>query len=199
MTAQRPTRLPPANIDHIDVPVTSYPARALWRIHDCDKRAVFFSLNYDHRFTHSSATCAVMYLGESLTTCIWERFGDQTLNPGSPISHSIWKSRSVSQVIVPTLRLCDLTKESTRAAARVDLSALTLPELSVPQAWGLALQKHPAGFDGLRYVSRFDGRPCVALFARPNLMNHLTENLVEELAKLPEAAAFLANYQIALI
>lgn len=195
----RPLRLPPAEFPTLDVPVTPYPARTLWRLHGQGQSALYFSLNRQHRFSHADCPAKLLYLGEELTTCIWERFGDDVLNVSARVSMGLWSTRTLSHVQVPELRLCDLTDELTRSRAKVDVSALIHPDLSVPKTWGLAIQRHPANYDGLRYRSRFDNQPCIALFARALLIPLLRESPVTDLVDAPEADAFVTQHQLSLI
>ena len=88
------------------------------------------------------------------------------LNVDARVPLGLWTTRTLSRVQVPDLRLCDLTDELTRSRAKVDVSALTHTDLSVSKAWGLAIERHPANFDGLRYRSHFDNQPCIALLER---------------------------------
>ena len=81
----------------------------------------------------------------------------------------------------------------------MDVSALTHTDLSVPKAWGLAIQQHPVDFDGLRYRSRFDNQPCIALFKRAPLVAQLREILVGDLAAAAEADAFITQHTLSLI
>ncbi len=199
MPVSRPIRRPLPDFAKSDLPVTLYPACKLWRLHEKGLGAIYFSLNPEHRFSHANCPCKVLYLGEEFTTCIWERFGDDILNEGSPVSLKLWTTRSISQVDTPELRLCDLTEETAASRAKVDLSALTSTDLSVPQEWGLRIQEHPAGFDGLRYLSRFDKRPCVALFERAGMAAKLNETPIGDLPDSPDGDDFLTKHRIALI
>lgn len=199
MPDQRPIRLPPPEFSALDVPVTPYPARELWRLHGQGQSALYFSYNPEHRFGHAACPAKLLHLGEELTTCIWERFGDDILNVDARVSEGLWRTRALSRVQVPALRLCDLTDELTRSRAKVDVSALTHTDLSVPKAWGLAIQQHPVNFDGLRYRSRFDNQPCIALFERAPLVPQLREILIGALADTAEADAFATQHNISLI
>lgn len=199
MAAQRPLRLPPKEFSRLEIPVTDYPERELWRVHAQGQSAIFFSITPTHRFSHPACPAPLLYLGESLTTCLWERFGDDILNVDARVSKGLWRTRAISRVLVPELRLCDLTDVRTRSRAKVDVSALTHMDLSVPKAWGLAIQQHPANFDGLRYLSRFDAQPCIALFQRASLASHLREIRIGELTDNETADAFLDTHRIALI
>ncbi len=199
MPEQRPLRLPPPEFSALDVPVTPYPARTLWRLHGQGQSALYFSINREHRFSHADCPAKLLYLGEELTTCIWERFGDDILNVNARVPMGLWTTRALSHVQVPELRLCDLTDELTRSRAKVDVSALIHTDLSGPKTWGLAIQRHPANFDGLRYCGRFDNQPCIALFERAPLIPLLRESPVADLVDAPEADAFVIQHQISLI
>lgn len=199
MPDQRPVRLPAPEFSTLDVPVTPYPARELWRLHGQGQSALYFSINPEHRFSHAGCPAKLLYLGEELTTCIWERFGDDILNVDFRVPMGLWMTRALSRITTPALHLCDLTDELTRSRAKVDVSALTHTDLSVPKTWGLAIQQHPANFDGLRYRSRFDNQPCIALFERAPLVPQLHETSVGDLADAAEADAFITQHTISLI
>ena len=87
------------------------------------------------------------------------------------VPRSLWVGASVSEIQVPELKICDFDQRPrTRAVLMVDLTALMSHELAVPQAWGLAIQQHPAGFDAIRFLSRWDPQwPRLALFNKANL------------------------------
>ena len=199
MRISRPIHRPLPDFAENDLPVTAYPARKLWRLHEKGLRAINFSLNPEHRFSHGDCPCKVLYLGEAFTTCIWERFGDDILNAGSPVSLKLWTTRSISQVDVPALKLCDLTDETTATRAKVDLSALTSADLTVPQGWGLTIQRHAAQFDGLRYLSRFDRKPCIALFERTGIAAKQSETAFGDLPDSSDGDDFLTQHRITLI
>lgn len=52
-------------------------------------------------------------------------------------------------------------------------ASLLATDLSIPQAWGLAVQQHPAAFDALKYSSRFIDQSCLALFDRGGMAARL--------------------------
>jgi len=58
-------------------------------------------------------------------------------------------------MVIPQLKVCAVSLEPTRDAMGVDKASLLATDLSIPQAWGLAVQQHPAAFDALKYSSRF--------------------------------------------
>ena len=53
---------------------------------------------------------------------------------------------ALSQIVVPELKVCAVSLERTRDAMGVDKASLLAADLTIPQAWGLAVQGHPGGF-----------------------------------------------------
>ncbi len=200
MASPRPLRLPAADFDKIPLPVNTLKGLDSLRVHGSSYPPVQFRQVSSHRFTHPDAPQGLLYLGFDLETCLWECFGDAILNPGSAISRARWMNQRLSRIrSSAALRLCDLTDFGTRAALRVDLSALSHPELDIPQAWGLAIQKHPEEVDGLLYQSRFTGKSCMALFGRPGILRKLRAAPEGDLSELESANLFLDKNRIALV
>jgi hypothetical protein len=101
-------------------------------------------------------------------------------------------------VQVPALQVCDLASARTLSAMMADLSALMHQDLACPQVWGLAIQKHPANFQAIRFKSRFNGKPCLSIFQRDSLKSRLKETLLETLSNVDEAAAWLDEHKVSL-
>ncbi len=170
------------------------------RVHGLKRPAINFRLNPAHRFSHPNAPAGLLYLGESCETCLWECFGDSILDPDSLIPSQQWINQRVSEVTFKKpLRLCDLTQTAVRSALKVDLSALKHTDLTVPQAWGLAIQNHPEEVDGLLYNSRFTGERCLVLFERKTTASLLKSKISGKLIDLDEGERFLGDNQITLI
>lgn len=199
MAVRRPVRLPAPDFANRLVPVRLERARMFWRLHPARQEAIHASLDPGHRFSHPACPFPVLHLAATPATCLWERFGDDVLQTGSRVSCALWSGRALSPVRAPRLRLCDFTSTATRSRAGVDLAALHAHDLAIPQAWGRALQDHPAAFDGVRYPSRFDGKPCVAVFARPGLLARFASGAPIPLTESPDADAFLDHNAIALV
>ena len=199
MAVHRPVRLPLPSLAASALPVRTLENVEFRRLHESGRDPVYFSLNPGHRFSHPHGRWGLLYLAGTVNTCIWERFGDDILNPGSPVPRSVWIQRQLSTIRVSKVQVCDLTDENVRAQVGVDLSALHHTDLSVPQAWGLAVQEHPNAFEGLLYPSRLDGQRCLALFDRPGLRDGLVVLSTVDLVASDEANAFLLEKQIALI
>ncbi|MEX1048391.1 MAG: RES family NAD+ phosphorylase [Akkermansiaceae bacterium] len=200
MSVSRPIRLPAADFYLRPLPLNEFRGLDLLRIHGAKYPALQFRLNESHRFSHPEAPGGLLYLGEDRETCLWECFGEEILNTGSMINRAIWGSRQLSKITSPAVfKICDLTELTTRRLLALDLSALKHTELDVPQAWGLAIQGHPEKADGLRYLSRFTGRPCLALFERAGTAAKLKEIPLALLPDLDETEHFLVANAIALI
>lgn len=200
MAEQRPIRRPAADFDKRPLPVKTVKGLNAMRVHGNRHPATGFRLIPSHRFSHPDAPEGLLYAGFDLGTCLWEVFGDAILDPGSVISSARWMKQRVSRVHSSAIfRLCDLTDQKTRTALKVDLSALKHTDLDVPQAWGLAIQKHPDNVDGFLYQSRFSGETCIVLFDRPGLAAKLNSTVVGDLADLDEGNQFLDDNEVALV
>jgi len=81
----------------------------------------------------------------------------------------------------------------------VDKASLLAADLSIPQAWGLAVQGHPAGFEAIKYASRFLDQPCLALFERGGLQPKLRVKALGALTRLDAAADWLDERRAALV
>ena len=195
----RPLRLPPADFAQRTFPHARLAPRGWYRVHRTSHDAVAFSLNSAHRFSHSNCPYKVLYVGGDLDTCLWERFGDTIFDQDHRVPKGLWMGTSVSIIKVPSLAVCDLGSTRVRNALNVDITALMSYDLSVPQAWGLAIQQHPGNFMGIKYNSRFTNRPCLALFGRRDLQNVLTEKIPKPLADSDEAVDWLEKSKIQLI
>jgi hypothetical protein len=169
-----------------------------FRVHQSRFSPRYFSLNTSHRFSHEDCPYHFLYLGVDADTCLFERFGDEAYDQQKTLAKSIWTAYSASIIRVPALHVCDLTKARTLSALLVDLTALTNEKLAIPQAWGLAIQGHPANFQGIKFKSRFNDRPCLALFQRDRIENHLTESVLSELSSYDAAVDWLDKHKISL-
>jgi hypothetical protein len=199
MSVTRPIRLPGNGFARADLPTVSIKWNHCLRIHGDQWNGAQFRLTDRHRFSHPDAPSGLLYLGENFDTCVWERFGDAILDPYG-IGREVWNECRLTRIaFVEPLKICDLTDLATRRTLGVDLSALNHTNLAIPQAWGLAIQTHPAQPDGLRYLSRFTDQPCFALFERPGISAKLATEPLELLPDLDEDDAFLDTHRIALV
>jgi hypothetical protein len=194
----RPIRLPPSNFDGLKVPRTLQKTRQWFRVHQAQYPAIFFSLNSAHRFSHEDCRYRFLYLAADVDTCLFERFGDRTYDQEMAIAQSLWETHCVSAVQVPDVPVCDLTNAKTLSVLRVDLSALMHSNLSTPQNWGKAIQSHPSEFQGIKFKSRFNGKACLALFARDRMEEKLKETSLGTLSENDQSVDWLAKHKVTL-
>jgi len=141
----------------------------------------------------------MLYVGPNVSTCLWEVFGDDVFQGRHTIAAGKWSGRCVSQISVPELRVCAVSLEKTREVMGVDKANLLATELSIPQEWGLAVQRHPAGFQAIKFTSRFVDQPCLALFDRDELKSQLHVKLLGNLEDWDAAVDWLHDRSAALI
>jgi hypothetical protein len=201
-SSPHPTRvllLPGADFKQRTIPVTPQPQRTWFRVHGAGVPAVEFGKLTHHRFSHPSSPFGLLYVGASIQTCLWEVFGDDVFQKQRAISAARWAARYVSQITLPELRVCAVNLERTRDAMSVDKASLMAADLSIPQAWGLAVQEHPAGFEAIKFFSRFLDQPCLALFDRGGLPAKLQVKVLGPLSGLDAAVDWLDERKAALV
>jgi RES domain len=196
--ADRSLRFPPDNLSGMEIPRTRQPARSWFRVHQSRYPAVYFSLNTRHRYSHKECQYPLLYVGVDLDTCLFERFGDRAYDNQKAINESRWNSHRISTIQVPGLHVCDLTNAKTLSTLMVDLSALMHNEIATPQEWGLAIQRHPANFQAIKFKSRFNGKACLALFQRDGIENRLHEIPGANLADDDAAEDWLDKHKVSL-
>lgn len=189
---------PGADFDQLVIPVTRQPARNWFRVHRLGSPAILFGKFPHHRFSHPDLSFPLLYAGTTIQTCLWEVFGDDVFQGRRTLSAGKWFGCCVSRIVVPELRVCAVSLERTRDAISVDKASLLAADLSISQSWGLAIQRHPAGFDAVKYSSRFLDQPCLALFDRGGLQSKLQAHLLGALTDLDAAADWLAERKAAL-
>ncbi len=195
----RPLYQPATDFDRRPVPVTRQPQRFWFRVHRSGSPAVQFGIRPHHRFSHASCPFPWLYVSPGPSACLWEYFGDDVFGGRHVIAAAKWNDCRLSQIQVPPLRVCAVSQEPTRNAMGVDKASLLAAELAIPQAWGLALQRHPAAFDAIKYSSRFIDQPCLALFDRGGLASRLQTTLLGELKHLDLAVDWLDDHQVSLV
>jgi hypothetical protein len=168
-------------------------------VHRTGAPGVQFGIRPHHRFSHANSPFSWLYCGSSLSVCVWEYFGDDVFGGGHVISAGKWDGCSLSRISIPQVKACAVSLEPTRNALGLDKASLLAADLSVPQAWGLAVQQHPAAFEAIKYSSRFIDQPCLALFDRGGLAARLQATLLGELKALDEAVDWLDQHEVALV
>jgi hypothetical protein len=197
--AGRPFYTPRADFDQRTIPLTRQPQRGWFRVHRSGTSAVEFGIRGHHRFSHAQCPFPLLYLGASIGVCLWEYFGDDVFRGRRAISAAKWNGSRLSRIVTPPLKVCAVSQEATREAMGVDKASLLATDLGVPQAWGLAVQRHPSGFEGIKYWSRFVEQPCLALFERGGMAARLEETLLGPLNDLDGAAEWLDERKAALV
>lgn len=195
----RPIWSPPADLDQRSIPRHRQPARIWFRVHGKHDPALAFRLAAHHRFSHPESLHKLLYVGSDPATCLWERFGDDAYRGCRALSQHIWAESVLSQIHVPEMHVCDLTNTVLRTALTVDRASLMSPDFAVTQAWGLAIQRHPARFQGIRYSNRFIDRSCLAIFDVENLPSTLEARLLGCLADLKVVTYWLERCKIDMI
>jgi len=195
----RPQLRPGPDFDQRLIPVTRQPQRIWFRVHKSGSRAVWFGKLPHHRFSHPNSPFPLLYVGATIQTCLWEYFGDDVFQGKRAISAGKWQGCCLSQIVVPELKVCAVGQERTRDAMNVDKASLLAAHLSVPQAWGLAIQRHPVGFEAIKYSSRFVDQPCLALFDRGGLQAKLRAKSLGVLTNLDAAVDWLDQRKAALV
>lgn len=196
---QRPYYRPGADFNQRTIPITRQPLRNWFRVHRTGMSAVHFGTYPHHRFSHANSLYPLLYVGSSLSVCLWEYFGDDVFGGRHVISAAKWNGCSLSRIHVPQLKACAISLEATRNALGVDKASLLATDFSVPQEWALAVQKHPAAFEAIKYSSRFIDKPCLALFARGGAAARFQETLLGELKSLDDAVDWLDEHKAALV
>jgi hypothetical protein len=173
--------------------------RTWFRVHRSDQPALDFAVRPFHRFSHAECPYPLLYVGPTIHTCVWEVFGDALFEGHRVIALSQWTNRCVSQITVPELKVCAVSLEKTREAMGVDKGSLLAANLDIPQEWGLAVQRHPAAFQAIKYTSRFVDQPCLGLFDRDDLRLRLKVATLGPLQDLEAAVDWLQERKVALV
>jgi hypothetical protein len=190
---------PGAGFNQQTIPAARQPQRAWFRVHRLGSPAIQFGTRPHHRFSHPKCPFPLLYLGASISACLWEYFGDDVFGGQRVISAAKWDRCGLSRIGVPQLKVCAASQEPTRDAMGVDKASLLAADLSIPQAWGLAVQQHPAAFEAIKYSSRFIDQPCLALFDRGGMAAQLQEALLGPLNSLDAAVDWLDERKAALV
>ena len=132
-------------------------------------------------------------------TCFWEIFGDAIFDNERALPKTQWDDLIISMIHLPHLRLCDLSKTTTRGALAVDLASLMNDDLSVPQEWGLAIQMHPSQVQAVKFKSRFTGSACLAIFDRGGIRHRIRKTPLSSLNEFDPALAWLAKHKVTLV
>lgn len=195
----RPLYLPGTDLNQRGVPATRQPQRIWFRVHRSSSPAAQFGNHPHHRFSHPQSPFPLLYVGASLSACLWEYFGDDVFRGRRVISAAKWNGCRLSQIVIPQIKVCAFSQEPTRDALGVDKASLLATDLNIPQSWGMAIQAHPTKFDAIKYTSRFIDLPCLALFDRGGMAARLRVTTLGALNDLDAAVDWLDEREAALV
>ncbi len=195
----RPVYQPSDDFGARIIPVTRQPEQAWFRVHRSDRSPIQFGKFAHHRFTHPDCRFPMLHVGVTVPVCLWEYFGDDVFGGQRVISSGKWRGCSLSRIMIPALGVCDVCDGPTREAMGVDKASLLAADIAIPQAWGLALQEHPAAFDGIKYSSRFTDLPCLVLFDRGGMAVRMEVTSLGPLSQVNHAVDWLDERSVALV
>jgi hypothetical protein len=193
MASSAPKRLvppkPPADFASLDLRPVAPRVTTLYRI---GSRRVLDPLNWSraglYRFDSVEARWGVCYTAETIGTAVIEVFGD-AIRHGRLAFTELDERRVWKIQIPPTLRVLRLAGETLpriRATAQCFVSRYPLS-----QEWGRAFMAHPADLEGVIYIGRQSGSPCLALFGSKETPRPFQANLrATVLGKLTEWEGF---------
>jgi hypothetical protein len=193
MASSAPRRLvppkPPADFAALDLRPVAPRVTSLFRI--CHRRnadPLHWSRSGAYRFDSPAARWGVCYAAETIGTAVIEVWGDAFRQKRVPFAElderRVWKIE-----IPPALRVLRLAGETLpriRATAQCFVS-----RYSLSQEWGVAFMAHPAELDGVIYLGRQSGSPCLALFGSDETPRSFQASLrATALGKLTEWEGF---------
>lgn len=199
----RPAHSPAPDFSSRKIPVKHGRARKWVRLHPVAFDPIYYSTALGNRFAVNPALgWGTLYVGADVRVCLMEKYGDEVFgakNVGHQprLSAMDWRERRISEILIPPLKICDLTNEQTLAACGVDVGTLTSVDLEHPQEWATAIMSNNAGFDAIQYASRFTLNPCLAIYNRHPLSLRVLRT--ESLTYLAEAMRFLEEFEVSLV
>ncbi len=160
---------PPADLAKIKLPAHTTGEMVWYRLNDATHpNPLFYSRTGRYRFDSPPPTkWGVSYWGSSIVGCMQEIWGDAARN-----------RRGIDYGDIARMDVWELTIPD-RAFVYVELhgAGLTLIKAHMgcftggykkSQKWGAALMDHPANLDGVEYLGRRCGSPCLAMFGDQN-------------------------------
>ncbi|NRD07943.1 RES family NAD+ phosphorylase [Rathayibacter agropyri] len=155
-------------------PSVSLDAEVTWRAHASDLSAWWFSTSGRGRFDlptkGSDGTC---YVADDVRTAVRESLGDRIV-PDQVLTPEAAVHFRVSAVLPPTGGAYAAVTSVAADGYGVTRELTTMTDYSITQEWAAVL--HDAGFDGIRYSSRYAsaaGPNAWALFGRQGTNDEL--------------------------
>ncbi len=159
--------LPPADLNgRLPELVNLLAGQEIHRFYTAKWDPIFFDRSTDGRFNAPDASYGVLYAAKETGGAFAETF---LRTPGRTLIDAdlLQRKAYVSLIIERDLKLIRLTGPGlARLGATAEVAHGGLP-YDVPQAWSIALARHPIGADGIAYHARHDDAElCYALFDR---------------------------------
>jgi hypothetical protein len=188
----------PIHLEARDLPAQELTGSFV-RIHQCRYSALYFGKTGVYRFDAPNHEYGVLYMGGHIDGAFVETFGDvwEAQGRSNIVSAARLASRCVSTIrLVRPVLVCDLSGEG---LAQIGADGrLTSGDRLVAQQWSLAIWRHAAAVDGIRYRVRHDQSEIgVALFDRA--ADAVAVDPSGGLADHPSLQAMLTRYNVALI
>jgi RES domain-containing protein len=125
------------------------------------------------RLTPISAEFPCVYLAATKETSvaeIWaDRFHARRAKGATLYSIPATDAKALaflSAVMLPAMKLCDLTNGDVRLATGLEAGTIYTTDFKVPQTWAERIARHPGNFDGILYRSRLTDEHCLVLWMR---------------------------------
>lgn len=153
---------PPADFAALALDTVPAPRRAWFRLCSARHRSpLHFSREGLYRFDSPAAKWGVCYLADDIITGVMEVCADRIRK--RRLDFEELDDLRVWQVtVLPDLNLLRLTGPAL-AKIRATLQCF-VSRYALSQEWARAFMTHPADLDGVVYLGRQSGLPCLALF-----------------------------------
>ncbi|MDR1214717.1 MAG: RES family NAD+ phosphorylase [Propionibacteriaceae bacterium] len=158
-------QLGPADRDLTGFPSASLPPnRPLFRSHACDKDVWWFNGDLTGRFDLAQPQ-GTFYVADDIETAVRERLRHELVRTGL-VPDGLAQAMAVTELTTGRRWRCAHLASAQAAGFGLTKELVTMSDYTVPQAWAQVFDR--AGFQGLRYGSRFTTGPATAwaLFGR---------------------------------
>jgi RES domain len=166
MATSEPSRVvapePPTQLAQINLPLGQVSSTWFRLSPKRYPSPIFWGRQGRYRFDSPGARWGVSYLASSIVAAFQEVFGDKIWH-SSPLDWTEISGLNVWCVVIPSeFRGLELFGENLSVIhARLQSFVASYPK---SQRWAAALMNHPVDLDGLIYLGRRCGLPCLAMF-----------------------------------
>src|SRR6266542_4449644 len=153
---------PPSELSGLDMPIHALASPIFYRLTDTKYPSpLYWSKSGKYRFDSPTAKWGVCYAGETIASAFQEVYSGEIrkghLNYNDVAVHQVWEI--VVPAAIKTIELSGPTITNIRATIQCFTGRYTLS-----QEWGRALMLNKDDLDGLIYIGRRCGKPCIAMF-----------------------------------